>query len=238
MLIMGLGSLTLMMGRLHRPLPPSRKLYQTLDQLNATATHFWIGGNVLKYWDLALVAAKRGDHLAVHTWSHSHLTSLSDEEVLGELGWCIQIISDLTGKIPKYFRPPYGNIDNRIRAIAKHVFGMETVIWNFDSVDWGLDQTYATGDQVDIPDATTSPSYEIVVDNIRVLASHGPHFNPNLTAIENRKVNKVGCLNLEHELSDESVNAFKESWEFVKSQGWKMVPLPEGILGGQAAWYQ
>jgi peptidoglycan/xylan/chitin deacetylase (PgdA/CDA1 family) len=31
----------------------------------------------------------------------------------------MQIIADLTGKVPRFFRPPYGNIDNRVRAIAK-----------------------------------------------------------------------------------------------------------------------
>ncbi|KAG0149949.1 hypothetical protein CROQUDRAFT_652927 [Cronartium quercuum f. sp. fusiforme G11] len=219
------------------PLPPSKTLYDALDQFDAKATHFWIGGNVLKNWQLALVAAKRGDHLAVHTWSHSHLTSLSDHEVLGELGWCIQIIADVTGKVPKYFRPPYGNIDNRIRAIAKYVFGLETVIWNFDSVDWGLNQTWATGDQVDLPDPA-APSLEGVVDNIKLLASNGPRFNPSLTPSQNRQTNQAGCVILEHELSEESVAAFKISWSFVKSQGWRTVSLPEGLFEGRAAWYQ
>ncbi|WAR58831.1 hypothetical protein PtB15_10B170 [Puccinia triticina] len=113
------------------PLPPSETLYKILDELELKATHFWIGGNVLKYRELALKAARRGDHLAVHTWSHSHLTSLTNHQILGELGWTMQIIADLTGKVPRFFRPPYGNIDNRVRAIAK---------------------TYATGDQVDRPE--------------------------------------------------------------------------------------
>lgn len=220
------------------PLPPSKTLYDALDQFNTKATHFWIGGNVLKHWQLALTAAKRGDHLAVHTWSHAHLTTLSDNEVLGELGWCIQIIADVTGKVPKYFRPPYGNIDNRIRVIAKHVFGLETVIWNYDSVDWGLNQTYATGDLVDTPDPTTAPSYQAVVDGIKIIAANGPGFDPKKTASVNRESNQVGCLILEHELSEESVSAFKDSWEFVKNQGWRMVPLPEGLPGGNGDWYQ
>lgn len=192
----------------------------------------------MKHWQLALTAAKRGDHLAVHTWSHAHLTTLSDNEVLGELGWCIQIIADVTGKVPKYFRPPYGNIDNRIRVIAKHVFGLETVIWNYDSVDWGLNQTYATGDLVDTPDPTTAPSYQAVVDGIKIIAANGPGFDPKKTASVNRESNQVGCLILEHELSEESVSAFKDSWEFVKNQGWRMVPLPEGLPGGNGDWYQ
>lgn len=43
----------------------------------------------------------------------------------------MQIISDLNGgRIPKFWRPPFGDVDNRVRAIAKGVFGLETVVWN------------------------------------------------------------------------------------------------------------
>ncbi|KAI8445024.1 hypothetical protein BY996DRAFT_4599055, partial [Phakopsora pachyrhizi] len=124
---------------------------------------------------------------------------LSNEEVLGELGWCIQIIFDLTGKVPRYFRPPYGNIDNRIRDIARHVFGLETVIWNFDSVDWGLNQTYSTGDQVDPADqSSTQNSIENVVLSIKEI----------IRKDEQRLI-------LEHELSFESVEVFNRSLRFL-----------------------
>ena len=53
----------------------------------------------------------------------------------------MQIMADLNeGRIPMYWRPPFGDVDNRVRAIAKQVFGLETVIWSHDSKDWNLDQ--------------------------------------------------------------------------------------------------
>ena len=59
------------------------------------------------------------------------MTTLTNEQVLGELGWTMQIISDLNGgRLPKFWRPPYGDVDNRVRAIAKGVFNLETVVWN------------------------------------------------------------------------------------------------------------
>lgn len=43
----------------------------------------------------------------------------------------MQIISDVNGgRLPRFWRPPYGDVDNRVRAIAKQVFGLETVVWN------------------------------------------------------------------------------------------------------------
>jgi len=59
------------------------------------------------------------------------MTTKTNEEVLAELGWTMQIIHNSTGgRVPKYWRPPYGDSDTRVRAIAKEVFGLTTVIWN------------------------------------------------------------------------------------------------------------
>lgn len=59
------------------------------------------------------------------------MTSLTNEIILGELAWTMQIISDLTGgRVPKYWRPPSGDSDNRVRAIAKHVLGLTQINWN------------------------------------------------------------------------------------------------------------
>ena len=59
------------------------------------------------------------------------MTTLSDLSVVGELAWTMQIIHNSTGgRLPKYWRPPYGDADNRVVAIAKEVFGLYTVMWN------------------------------------------------------------------------------------------------------------
>jgi len=43
----------------------------------------------------------------------------------------MQLIHNSTGgRVPRYWRPPYGDSDMRVRSIAKAVFGMDTVIWN------------------------------------------------------------------------------------------------------------
>jgi peptidoglycan/xylan/chitin deacetylase (PgdA/CDA1 family) len=90
-----------------------------------------IGGNILGNPTMMQRCANSGGHIAVHTWSHQYMTSMSNEDVLSELGWTMQIIADLNGgRIPRFWRPPFGDVDNRVRAIAKGVFGLETVVWN------------------------------------------------------------------------------------------------------------
>lgn len=58
------------------------------------------------------------------------MTSKTDMQVLGELGWTMQVILNQSGLVPSFWRPPYGDIDNRVRAIAKEVFGLYSVLWN------------------------------------------------------------------------------------------------------------
>lgn len=107
------------------------KYLEVLSSNNISATHFLIGSAIV--WNTPtmqqLIAASPAQHLAIHTWSHTLQTTKTDLEILGDLGWNMQIIYDLSEKIPMYFRPPEGDTDNRVNAIAKHVFGMQTVMW-------------------------------------------------------------------------------------------------------------
>jgi len=201
------------------PLPPSTSLYKFLDEHDQTATHFWVGANVRDYPELALQAWKRGDHLAVHTWTHAHLTTLSDLEILGELGWTIQIIHDLTGVVPLYYRPPYGDVDNRVRALAKHVFGLTTTLWNCDSSDWSLNQTYALGDFLDPPMAGFG-----VQESVAMITQH-------ITQPDK----SVGKIILEHELSFESVQAFIQTFPLLKQNSWTTCNLADCL---HLKWYQ
>ena len=116
----------------------SGRLYDFLKVNNQKVTHFMIGANILAAPAAFLRAFEElEDDIAVHTWTHPHMSLLSNERLVAELGWTMQIIHDSTeGRVPRYWRPPYGDADNRVRAIAKYVFGLTTVIWNQDSQDW------------------------------------------------------------------------------------------------------
>lgn len=90
-----------------------------------------IGLNILNNPDIFSQAYDNGDDIAVHTWTHPYMTTLSNEAVVAELGWTMQIIHDSTGgRVPRFWRPPYGDADERIRAIAKNVFSLTMIIWN------------------------------------------------------------------------------------------------------------
>jgi len=51
--------------------------------------------------------------------------------------WTEKAIMDATGHKVRYMRPPYGDIDNRVRFVLKQM-GYVVVDWtdSFDTLDW------------------------------------------------------------------------------------------------------
>ncbi|KAJ7185323.1 glycoside hydrolase/deacetylase [Mycena filopes] len=184
-------------------------LLQFLDQQKQLVTHFMIGSNIVFQPDDFLAAFNRGDDIAVHTWTHPHMTTQSNLQVLGELGWTMQIIHDSTGgRVPKFWRPPYGDSDVRTRAIAKEVFGMTTIIWNQDTSDWSLDET---------PPGTTADKIKSSMQQWLT----GPK-SPGLNI-------------LEHELTKDSVASFAAAYPVMLSNGWNVVSLAQ-LVGGNSSY--
>ncbi|PPQ75864.1 hypothetical protein CVT26_000279 [Gymnopilus dilepis] len=120
----------------------SPTLLDFLESNGHTTTHFMIGVNILQNPNQFLSILNAGHDIAVHTYTHPYMTTLSNMDLLAQFGWTMQIIHDSTGgRVPKYWRPPYGDVDVRVRAIAKEIFGLTTVVWNHDSADWAQTTT-------------------------------------------------------------------------------------------------
>jgi len=113
----------------------SPTLYDFLGKENVTATHFFVGAHIQANPDLFLVAFNTlQDDIAVHTYTHSYLTSLPNDVVFAELAYTMQIIYNCTGgRVAKYWRPPYGDSDRRVQSIAK-CLGLTTILWNHECV--------------------------------------------------------------------------------------------------------
>ncbi|KAJ3223738.1 chitin deacetylase [Chytriomyces hyalinus] len=101
--------------------------YLKLPNVSVKATFWVIGANVQF---LPEVLAR-----TLHTWSHSNLSLLSDDQIISELVYSARTVYEVTKAYPKYYRPPYGAIDARVRALA-NTMGLTAVTWNKDSLDW------------------------------------------------------------------------------------------------------
>ncbi|KAH7060355.1 glycoside hydrolase/deacetylase [Linnemannia elongata] len=116
------------------------QLLTALKENKLKATFFVMGTNVVQNPTILKQEFDEGHHLASHTWSHQALTTLSNEEIVAELKWTEKAVFDITGMRMKYVRPPYGDIDNRVRAVIKKL-GLIIVDWTsdaFDSKDFNL----------------------------------------------------------------------------------------------------
>ncbi|KAJ7032460.1 chitin deacetylase [Mycena alexandri] len=181
-----------------------------LDQKKQQVTHFMIGSNLIFQPNDFLAAFNRGDDIAVHTWTHPQMTTKNNLEVVAELGWTMKIIHDSTGgRVPKFWRPPYGDSDKRVTAIAKEVFGLTTIIWNQDTEDWSLTNT----------PPGTSPA--------KIKAS----MQQWLTGPKS-----PGLIILEHELSVDSVNSFIAAYPVMQQNNWQLVSLAQ-LMGGNASYF-
>ncbi|KAF9575042.1 chitin deacetylase [Mortierella alpina] len=121
---------------------PSEATPAFLEHLKSkkiSATFFIVGSRVLEYPEILKAEVAEGHHIAMHTWSHAGLTTLTNEQIVAEVKWTEKIIRDVTGLTMKYIRPPYGDCDNRVREILRQM-GYSTVIWTlgWDTNDWRL----------------------------------------------------------------------------------------------------
>ncbi|KAF2760503.1 glycoside hydrolase/deacetylase [Pseudovirgaria hyperparasitica] len=124
---------------------PSQYTNQLLDYLDSQrvkATFFLTGSQSTKVRDTAIRLANTGHQIGVHTWSHTALTTLTNEQVVAELGWTREVLNQITNRNLKLglMRPPFGDIDDRVRAIS-HQMGLIPTIWTagpYDTKDYTL----------------------------------------------------------------------------------------------------
>ncbi|KNZ62645.1 hypothetical protein VP01_1242g1 [Puccinia sorghi] len=164
------------------------------------------------------------------------MTTMTDKQVLGEIGWTMQIIYDLTGLVPAFWRPPYGlshpnsnffmvgDVDNRVRAISRHVFGLKTVMWSTDPNDWCLSDQSSPGS--DCTPGSGPQNIHQLIHDLKHRIHHG---------VSGSRFPKHGIISLEHELSFRTVESFIKTYPLAKSLGWNTRPIPD-LFG--LKWYQ
>jgi len=129
-------------------------LMNFLDSSNLKSTFFVVGSRVISFPATLQTEYMAQHQIGVHTWSHWPLTTLTNEQIIAELGWSKKVIKDVLGVTPNQMRPPYGDIDDRVRAISL-AMGLTPVIWTrisplstFDTGDFNIAGGSVTVQQV------------------------------------------------------------------------------------------
>lgn len=106
-----------------------------LKKYGVKATFFLLGTNMEKFPEFVKRISEEGHVIANHTYSHVNLTQVSDQEYHNQIQRSNEIIQNLVGYKPKFFRPPYGAInENQLQWATEQ--GMMVTQWSVDTLDW------------------------------------------------------------------------------------------------------
>jgi peptidoglycan/xylan/chitin deacetylase (PgdA/CDA1 family) len=125
----------------------SRKILKVLEKHNMKTTFFLTGDFVLTYPEVVREMKNAGHEIYNHTENHPYLTQATDREILLELDGMDRALRGTIGQSSKpYFRPPYGDRNDRVLKIA-YGAGYQSVGWTVDALDW-QESEGRTGDEV------------------------------------------------------------------------------------------
>ncbi len=123
------------------------RLLKILEENGARATFFVLGDRSFfteSNQKTVKLIYESGNELGSHTYSHQNLPTLSAEEIIEEVTKARENIFALTGEYPTFIRPPYGNVDDKVRKYTN----APLISWNLDSLDWKLRDTDKIVEQV------------------------------------------------------------------------------------------
>ncbi|CAE6512097.1 unnamed protein product [Rhizoctonia solani] len=117
----------------------TQNLVELLDENGAKGTFFFNGNkfeciynqenaNRVKY------VYDKGHQVASHTWGHERLSTLSGDRLVSEFRKTDDTIKRITGAVPAFMRPPFGDYDDDVLKAAASP-GQTVAIWDFDSGD-------------------------------------------------------------------------------------------------------
>lgn len=112
------------------------RVIRTLLETDTPATLFIGGGWALANPGHLRELARHPDlEFGNHTFSHPHMPQVKDDqEVLEELRRTQRVVYALTGRIPRYFRPPFGEVDERVAWLASQA-ALTTLNYDLPSGD-------------------------------------------------------------------------------------------------------
>lgn len=113
----------------------TRGIIELLEKYDADGTFFLVGFWIDKYPEETKLIAEKGLEIGNHSNNHLHMSKLQNDEIKKEIESVNVRLQELTGKTPKYFRPPFGEYDNKLLENVASL-DMVGVQWSVDSLDW------------------------------------------------------------------------------------------------------
>lgn len=116
-------------------------LVDTLLDNKASATFFMLGKNLNNYKDTVKKVYNNGMEIGYHSYAHKNFKRQKLQEIKEEFNKSNSILKSITGSTFKLIRPPYGEINEKIKNSLDASF----ILWNIDTLDWkNKDSDYLT----------------------------------------------------------------------------------------------
>lgn len=112
-------------------------LLDTLDKHGAKAIFFVNGYRVKAQPELLELIAERGQIIGNHSWDHINLKEETSESIQEQIVKVQEIVQDIIGEKPQFFRPPFGAANDSVKQIVKDE-DMLFMTWSNGSLDWDM----------------------------------------------------------------------------------------------------
>ncbi|MEU9869467.1 polysaccharide deacetylase family protein [Actinomadura sp. NPDC048021] len=121
------------------PDPRSTPAFLTvLREHGVKATYFLLGRMLNAAPDLGRSLAESGHEIAVHGWEHRCMLLRGPAATYDDLARAMESIVNVTGTVPRWYRPPYGVLSLSALRAARRL-SLTPVLWT----NWGRDWTRA-----------------------------------------------------------------------------------------------
>lgn len=110
-------------------------LLNLLRKYDVKATFFIVGENAKEHPDLIKRMHAEGHQIGLHHYRHLSNWFLFPHQIKKQCDMAAEVIEQIVGVRPIYYRPPWGHLNLLIPLIAKHY---RIVIWSAILGDWRL----------------------------------------------------------------------------------------------------
>lgn len=99
------------------------EILDILEENDAKATFFLIGRNINEESAASVKRAyDMGCEIGNHSKSHLNMPALSDEEILEEIQYVEDYVTEITGEGTKYFRAPFIDVNDKMYELIDQIF--------------------------------------------------------------------------------------------------------------------